>query len=104
MPAPWHCINVSLALFENDRRKLEENGKPTAATLSIHNYFQSHPITNTTKIKDACVVSLPTVLRSLASLEQQGIIEEITGKDRHKVFVYRAYLNILGKGTEPLKY
>lgn len=93
-----------LALFERDRRKLEAGGKPTAATLSIHNYFQNHPITNTTKIKDACGISLPTVLRSLASLEQQGIIEEITGKDRHKVFVYRAYLNILSKGTEPLRY
>jgi Fic family protein len=93
-----------LALFERDRRKLEENGKPTAAIMSIHNFFQIHPITNTTKIKEACSISLPTVLRSLASLEQQGIIEEITGKDRHKVFVYRAYLDILSKGTEPLRY
>lgn len=93
-----------LALFERDRRKLEEDGKPTAATLSIHNYFQSQPVTNTTKIKNACGVSLPTVLRSLATLEQQGIIEEITGKDRHKVFVYRDYLDILSKGTEPLRF
>ena len=93
-----------LTLFENDRRKLEEGGKSTAVTLSIHNYFQNHPITKTTRIKDACGVSLPTVLRSLDSLEQHGIIEEITGKDRHKVYVYRAYLDILNKGTEPLKY
>ena len=93
-----------MSLFEHDRRKLEEGGKPTAAVMSIHNYFQSHPISNTTKIKEACNLSLPTVLRSLALLEKQGIIEEITGKDRHKIFAYRAYLNILSQGTEPLKY
>jgi len=93
-----------MALFEHDRRKLEEDGKPTAAVMSIHNYFQSHPISNTTKIKEACSLSLPTVLRSLALLEKQGIINEITGKDRHKIFAYRAYLNILSQGTEPLKY
>ncbi|MEO1610034.1 MAG: Fic family protein [Pseudomonadota bacterium] len=93
-----------MALFEHDRRKLEEGGKPTAAVMSIHNYFQSHPISNTTKIKEACNLSLPTVLRSLALLEKQGIIEEITGKDRHKIFAYRAYLSILSQGTEPLKY
>ena len=93
-----------MALFDKDRNKIEEAGKPTAAVLTIHNYFQSHPISNTTKIKEACGLSLPTVLRALAALEKQGIIEEITGKERHKVFVYREYLDILSKGTEPLRY
>lgn len=93
-----------MSLFDRDRCKIEEDGKPTAAVLTIHNYFQSHPISNTTKIKDACGLSLPTVLRALTALERQGIVEEITGKERHKVFVYREYLDILSRGTEPLKY
>ncbi len=93
-----------IKLFDRDRRKMEEDGKPAAAILSIHNYFQNHPISNTTRIKDTCDLSLPTVLRSLASLEKLGIIEEITGKERHKIFVYREYLDILSKGTEPLRY
>jgi len=93
-----------IKLFDRDRRKMEEGGKSTAAILSIHNYFQNHPISNTTRIKDTCDLSLPTVLRSLASLEKLGIIEEITGKERHKIFVYREYLDILSKGTEPLRY
>lgn len=98
------AVQAILHLFGQDRQKMEADGKPTAAVMSIHNYFQSYPISNTTKIKEACALSLPTVLRSLATLEQQGIIEEITGKGRHKIFVYRAYLNILSKGTEPSRY
>lgn len=93
-----------IRLFDTDRTKIESDGKPTAAILTIHNYFQRHPISNTTKIKEACSVSLPTVLRALTALEEYKIIEEITGKERHKVFVYREYLDILSSGTEPLRY
>ncbi|WP_417819613.1 Fic family protein [Terasakiella sp.] len=91
-----------MALFEEDRFKIGDSGKSTAAILTIHAYFQSHPIANTGKIKDACGVSLPTVLRSLNSLEDLGIIKEVTGKERHKIFVYQEYLNILSSGTEPI--
>jgi hypothetical protein len=44
---------------------------------------------------------LPTILRALATLEALGIVREATGKGRHKIFVYQAYLDILNQGTEP---
>ena len=31
-----------------------------------------------------------------------GILREITGKQRHRLFVYDRYLAILNQGTEPL--
>lgn len=91
-----------LALFKRDRSTIEEKGKNTAAALTIHNYFQSRPITNTAKIKEETSLSLPTILRALKTLESHGIIHEITGKERHMIFAYRAYMDILSKGTEPL--
>nr|WP_321525637.1 Fic family protein [uncultured Cohaesibacter sp.] len=93
-----------ILLFETDRARIEESGKSTAATLSIHAYLQKQPVTNTTRLKNACGISLPTVLRSLAALEELGIVHEITGKERNKVFAYRQYLNILNHGSEPLEY
>jgi len=98
------AVQAILRLFEQDRLKLETDGKPTAAVLTIHSYFQTNPISNTTKIKQASGLSLPTILRSLNRLEKYGVIEEITGKERHKIFVYREYLSILSAGTEPLRY
>lgn len=91
-----------LALFQEDRASIDDSGKSTAAVLTIHDYLKRHPIANTTRIKTACGVSLPTVLRSLNVLEELGIVREATGKDRHKVFVYDEYLGILSRGTEPL--
>ncbi len=92
-----------IKLFDKDRSIIEKDEKPTGSVFSIHYYFQRHPITNSTNIKNDCNMSLPTVLRALTKLEDYGIIKEVTGKERHKVFVYSKYLNILNEGTEPLK-
>ena len=85
-----------LNLFERDIQKINKAGK--SRVLSVHNYLCSKPISNTTKIKEACNVSLPTVLRSLATLEELGLVEEITGKERHKIFVYKQCLDLLNTG------
>lgn len=55
-------------------------------------------------MREKCNVSLPTVLRSMATLEELNIVKEITGKERHKIFVYKEYLDILSQGTEPFKF
>ena len=91
-----------LALFDKDRATISASGKSTASILAVHTHMQRHPVTGTARIKEACSISLPTVLRSLATLESLGIVKEVTGKGRHKLFVYDAYLNILNQGTEPL--
>ncbi len=90
-----------LNLFKDDRDKITSYGN-SAAVLAVHNYLQNQPISSTTKIRDKCELSLPTVLRSLRTLEAIGIAREITGKDRHKIFVYDHYIDILSQGTEPL--
>lgn len=89
-------------LFRTHRQQIEKSGKSTAAVLTLHTYLQKHPISNTKKIKEATLLSLPTVLRALAVLESLQIVREVTGKERHKIFVYKEYLELLSKGTEPL--
>lgn len=91
-----------VALFSKDRAAIANSGKSTAAIFTIHGYLQQHPIVNTTRIKESTKLSLPTILRSLAVLESLKIVKEVTGKDRHKIFVYDQYLALLSKGTEPL--
>ncbi len=43
----------------------------------------------------------PTVNVVLDDLERFGIVEEITGRKRERVFSYRRYLDILSEGTDP---
>lgn len=64
--------------------------------------MQRHPVCNTSLIKDGGRISLPTVLQSLHTLESLGIVEEITGRDRYKIFVYRKCLEILEQRYDPI--
>jgi Fic family protein len=90
-----------IALFNRDRKKIEESDKASGTVLMLHTYLQKQPITNTRHIKQTCGIALPTILRGLATLEELGIIRETTGKERHKIFAYSEYLGLLKDGTEP---
>lgn len=92
-----------ITLFDSDRKKIETSDKSSTSVLVIHKYMQSHPVVGTTKLKDACDLTLPTVLRSLGILESMGIVKEITGRERHRIYIYKDYISILNEGTEPLK-
>ena len=46
-------------------------------------------------------LTAPTVNAALADLERLGIVEEVTGRRRGRVFGYQDYLDILNEGTAP---
>lgn len=95
-------VQLILKLFAEDRDKISAVGKPAASILIIHNYLQKHPTTSSKKIVENCNITLPTAIKSLNHLIDLGIVAEITGRSRNKIYVYKKYLNILSEGTEPL--
>ncbi len=91
-----------LQLFSKDQQKINEAGKPLSSTLVVYHHLQKTPIADTPRIKEKCKLTLPTIIKALNQLENLGIVKEITGKARNKIYVYKEYLDILNKGTEPL--
>ena len=47
-------------------------------------------------------LSAPTVRGAFATLQDLGIVVEVTGQQRHRVYAYQAYLDILSEGAQPL--
>ncbi|MCA0254846.1 MAG: hypothetical protein LCH20_05195 [Proteobacteria bacterium] len=43
----------------------------------------------------------PTARSALNNLKSIGVLEEVSGKKRDKIYIYRNYLNILEDGAEP---
>ena len=91
-----------LALFEADRRKIEGLGRPAASALRVHQFMQASPIISIPAAAEKLSLSAPTVAKSIEHMIRLGLLREITGKQRHRLFVYDPYLAILNEGTEPL--
>jgi Fic family protein len=92
-----------LALFNRDREKIETLGRPAASVLRVFQHMQRNPIIAIPSAAKRIGISAPTVAKSLGHMIDLGILEETTGRERHRLFVYRRYLDILNEGTEPLR-
>ena len=93
----------SIALFDADRRKIEGLGRPAASALRVFEYAQRNPIMSIPAASSSVGISGPTIARSIEQLRQLGILREITGRQRRRLFVYTDYLAILSEGTEPIR-
>ena len=85
-------------VITEDRKKIESLGSSSSSALMVHHYLEKHSITDIGHIVKHCGLTVPTVTKSIKSLEKLGIVEEITGKERYKIYVYKKYLNVLSDG------
>ena len=91
-----------VALFKHDRERIQAEGERTGSALRVHERLQSQPFLSSTQLVAQTGLTAPTVNTALADLERLGIVVEVTGKKRGRVFAYRGYLAILSEGTTPL--
>lgn len=91
-----------LSLFEDDRAKIETLGRPATSALRVHQLLQQKPIIAIPDAARETGMSAPTVAKSIQHLRDLGLLREITGKQRGRIFVYSDYLGILSQGTEPI--
>jgi Fic family protein len=91
-----------LNLFEKDRMRVEQLGRPAASALRVHQHLQSKPIISVPAAAKELNLTAPTIRKSVGHLVDIGIVRETTGKQRDRLFVYDGYLDILNQGTEPL--
>jgi Fic family protein len=89
-------------LIKSDRERIATESERPGSALRVHELLQQHPFLTANVLVKHTGLSAPTVNAALADLERLGIVEEVTGRRRGRVFAYRGYLAILSEGTEPL--
>ncbi len=67
----------------------------SATVLRLHERLQQHPVISASAAAVALRVTHPTATKALRTLEQHGIVREITGGDYRRLFAYTEYLDIL---------
>ena len=100
-----HAIETAkkiLGLFERDYEKIKQSGQLVATSLRIHKVLQERPALPASYAVRSAGISLPTVYSAVGHLQSIGMVKEVTGKRRNRVFAYDEYVRILSKTSDPV--
>ena len=89
-----------VALFQQDQDAIRQLGRAAGSALRVHQALKEQPIATIANICKHTGLSFPAVSSAMARLLALGLVREITGRDRNRVFIYDRYLAILSEGTE----
>ncbi len=89
-------------IFQEDLRKIQTLKRARFSCVDAFTLLQKLPQLSVPLLADMLQISAPTARSALNHLLDLKIVDEISGKQRDKIYVYRKYLKILELGTEPL--
>lgn len=91
-----------VTLFARDRERIASAGRTANSLLRVFDALRERPISTATMLSERSGASLPTTNRMLEQLRGLGIVTELTGRKRDRLFSYAEYVRILSEGTSPL--
>ena len=91
-----------LDLFDNDAALIQQQGRTASSALRIHRALQERPILSLREAGERAGLASTATATGMRLLESQGIVREITGRERDRRYCYQRYIEILSEGTEPL--
>ena len=96
-------INTAHSLFEllgKDRGTVANHKAATIPAVRLFDLLPENPMVTMPIAMELLDISKPTAAKAIDALCQAGVLHEITGKRRDRVYAYQAYLNVLAKETE----
>jgi Fic family protein len=80
-----------------DREHIRQLGRVSGSSLQIHHSLQARPLSTVASLTAETHLSVPTVTKAIQALESEGLVREITGRKRNKVYSYQGYLSIMNE-------
>ncbi len=90
-------------VFKEHEASLGGLGQRGLSATRVLRAMQKRPVAGVAQLAERTDLSEPTVRSSLGEMEKLGLIREITGRKRDRVFAYWPYIEILNEGAEPLR-
>lgn len=88
-------------LFDRDRERLRSLPR-SGSVIDLHHHLQRNPFVSVPIASKAVGLTGTTVNLALQRLVENGIVREMTGKKRDRIYVYSEYMRLLEQGGEPL--
>ncbi len=81
-----------------DKARLTHLGRQSGSASLILDALFEHPVASVNKLIEQTGLTAATIGKALEALQQQdGMVREITGQKRNRVFAYTAYIEILNQ-------
>ena len=90
-------------LLGKDRRIVVNHKAATIPSVRLFDLLPEHPMVTLPMAMKLLDISKPTAGKAIDALCQAGILQEITGRKRDRVYAYQAYLSVLAEDTSVIR-
>lgn len=90
-----HTAQALLALVAADRDRIAALGRLAPSALEVHKALQRQPVSTSNALVAATGLVPATVNKALAQLQQHGVVNELTARQRGRVYAYARYVEII---------
>jgi Fic family protein len=92
------------ALFAGDLAKIEGLKRAGISAREVHALLRSKAVVSAIDAAKALSLTVPTTRTALNNLKELGIVHDISGKGKERLYLYTSLVEILDRGTRPLPY
>ncbi|GMR18724.1 MAG: Fic family protein [Gammaproteobacteria bacterium] len=85
---------------EKDAATLRAQGRFSSTLSKMHHSLLQKPIATAAWLQRTTGMAPATIQSGLQKLQKLGMLEELTGKQRDRVYAYHEYISILDQGNE----
>ncbi len=94
--AEKNIIEVA-SLIAADRRRLLQSSKPGPASYRLFEMLPMMPRFTIERVRKRLDTSFPTATAAVKTLEELGIVTEMTGQKKNRSYSYQAYVELLSR-------
>lgn len=88
-----------LRMFDRHRQKIHSLGQSASSALRVHDLLKEKVFLSIGAAENDLKLTYPTVAKAMENLERLGVVKEVTGKQRNRLFSYDQYLSVLNENS-----
>jgi Fic family protein len=84
-------------LISADRRRLLQSPKASPVSYRLFESLPMMPRFTTEHVRQRLETTFPTASAAIKTLQELGIVTELTGQKKHRIYSYQAYVELLSR-------
>lgn len=89
-----------ILMFEKHRQKIQPIGRSASSALRLHELLKKKVVLSIPHAQKELDLSFPAVNNAITNLLKLGFVQEVTGKQRNRLYFYKPYMDVLNEGLE----